>query len=105
MATRVTICTVLPEPVGCSTRTSSVARQTSVTNLTWYSRSFLMVGSMLHNPIGLAFCLETIVQIRGVQMSGIFLRVYQLLPLVGYGVVGPFPALATRKVIGLARPR
>src|SRR5947209_11248942 len=46
MATRVTICTVLPEPVGCSTRTSSVVRQTSVTNRTWYARSFL-IDSML----------------------------------------------------------
>ena len=32
MATRVTICIVLPEPVGCSTSTSPAARQTSVTN-------------------------------------------------------------------------
>src|SRR5947209_7475101 len=61
MATSVTICTVLPEPVGCSIRTSSVARQTSVTNRTWYGRSCLVVGAMLANPCGSGFRYETFV--------------------------------------------
>src|SRR5262245_41456906 len=50
MATRVTISTVLPEPVGCSTRTSSLARPTSVTMLTWYHRSSFLVGSICQGP-------------------------------------------------------